>query len=217
MALAAIKQNEPAAEAAGIDTLRWKMRAIVLSGAIAAARRRAVRRGAAGGHAADGVRHADFRAGAGGDACSAASARCGARSIGAAILVPLSETLQAHLGNVIPGIQGVVYGLAIILVILLAPEGVLWRVRDPVWRRAVQRLSRPARSNLAHRVAASCRRRCAHLPHQGAADPGGERNCRSPSAACKAVEGGRASACTAARSSASSAPTAPARRPCSIC
>jgi branched-chain amino acid transport system permease protein len=31
---------------------------------------------------------------------------------------------------VIPGIQGIVYGIAIILVILLAPEGVFWRVRD---------------------------------------------------------------------------------------
>src|SRR5436309_493389 len=37
MSLLAIKQNELAAEAAGIDTLRWKMRAIVLSGATAAA------------------------------------------------------------------------------------------------------------------------------------------------------------------------------------
>src|SRR5206468_3832408 len=36
MALLAIKQNEPAAEAAGIDTWRWKMRAIMLSGALAA-------------------------------------------------------------------------------------------------------------------------------------------------------------------------------------
>ena len=34
----------------------------------------------------------------------------------------------------IPGIQGVVYGLAIILVILLAPEGVFWRVRDQLVR-----------------------------------------------------------------------------------
>ena len=34
----------------------------------------------------------------------------------------------------IPGIQGVVYGLAIILVILLAPEGVFWRVRDRLCR-----------------------------------------------------------------------------------
>ena len=37
MALLAIKQNEAAAEAAGIDTLAWKLRAITLSGAIAGA------------------------------------------------------------------------------------------------------------------------------------------------------------------------------------
>ncbi|HXQ05720.1 MAG TPA: branched-chain amino acid ABC transporter permease, partial [Bradyrhizobium sp.] len=37
MALLAIKQNEAAAEAAGIDTLAWKLRAISLSGAIAGA------------------------------------------------------------------------------------------------------------------------------------------------------------------------------------
>ena len=37
MALIAIKQNEAAAEAAGINTLAWKLRAITLSGAIAGA------------------------------------------------------------------------------------------------------------------------------------------------------------------------------------
>ena len=37
MALLAIKQNEAAAEAAGINTLAWKLRAIALSGAIAGA------------------------------------------------------------------------------------------------------------------------------------------------------------------------------------
>jgi len=50
--------------------------------------------------------------------------------IGAAILVPLSEVLHAELGSLVPGIQGIVYGVAIILVILLAPEGIYWRVRD---------------------------------------------------------------------------------------
>src|SRR5690606_5654998 len=35
LALLAIKQNEAAAEAAGINTLAWKLRAITLSGAIA--------------------------------------------------------------------------------------------------------------------------------------------------------------------------------------
>ena len=52
MALIAIKQNEAAAEAAGIDTLAWKLRAITLSGAIAGGGRRVLRGGAAGGHPA---------------------------------------------------------------------------------------------------------------------------------------------------------------------
>src|SRR5258708_15397102 len=36
MSLMAIKQNEPAAEAAGINTWRWKMLALMLSGSLAA-------------------------------------------------------------------------------------------------------------------------------------------------------------------------------------
>ena len=129
MSLLAIKQNEPAAEAAGIDTLRWKMRAIVLSGALAAA---------AGGLYAvvllvvtpDSVFGVLTSAQALIVALFGGVATMWGPVIGAAILVPLSETLQAHLGNIIPGIQGVVYGLAIVLVILLAPEGIYWRVRD---------------------------------------------------------------------------------------
>ncbi len=134
MSLLAIKQNEPAAEAAGIDTLRWKMRAIVLSGALAAA---------AGGLYAvvllvvtpESVFGVLTSAQALIVALFGGVATMWGPVIGAAILVPLSETLQAHLGNIIPGIQGVVYGLAIILVILLAPEGIYWKVRDRLARR----------------------------------------------------------------------------------
>ena len=50
--------------------------------------------------------------------------------IGAAILIPLAETLNARLGNIIPGIQGVVYGVAVIGIMLAAPEGMFWTVRD---------------------------------------------------------------------------------------
>ncbi len=51
--------------------------------------------------------------------------------IGAAILVPLSEILHARAGpSVLPGIQGVIFGLAIVIVILVAPEGIYWRIRD---------------------------------------------------------------------------------------
>jgi ABC-type branched-subunit amino acid transport system ATPase component len=55
--------------------------------------------------------------------------------IGAAILVPLAETLQAELGTYLPGIQGVVYGVAIIAVMLLSPDGLFWTVRDRWFRR----------------------------------------------------------------------------------
>jgi len=145
MALLAIKQNEPAAEAAGIDTLRWKMRAIVLSGALAAL---------AGGLYAVVLLVVTPQTVFG--MLTSAQAlvvtlfggvgTMWGPVIGASILIPLSETLQAHLGNVIPGIQGVVYGLAIIFVILVAPEGVLWRVRDRLRRRdpATERDAHPA-------------------------------------------------------------------------
>jgi branched-chain amino acid transport system permease protein len=134
MSLLAIKQNEPAAEAAGIDTLVWKMRAIVLSGALAAA---------AGGLYAvvllvvtpDSVFGVLTSAQALIVALFGGVATLWGPVIGAAVLVPLSETLQARLGNMLPGIQGVVYGLAIILVILLAPEGIYWRVRDALVKR----------------------------------------------------------------------------------
>ncbi|HEY3909247.1 MAG TPA: branched-chain amino acid ABC transporter ATP-binding protein/permease [Stellaceae bacterium] len=135
MSLLAIKQNEPAAEAAGIDTLRWKIRAIVLSGALCAA---------AGGLYAvvllvvtpDSVFGVLTSAQALIVALFGGVATLWGPLIGAAVLVPLSETLQAQLGNIIPGIQGVVYGVAIVLVILLAPEGIYWRVRDRLVRRA---------------------------------------------------------------------------------
>src|SRR6202521_3336932 len=133
MSLTAIKQNEPAAEAAGIDTLAWKMRAIMLSGAVAAA---------AGGLYAvvllvvtpDSVFGMLTSAQALVVALFGGAGTLWGPLIGAAILIPLSETLKAQLGDVIPGIQGVVYGGAIILVVLLAPEGIFWRVRDRLYR-----------------------------------------------------------------------------------
>jgi branched-chain amino acid transport system permease protein len=47
----------------------------------------------------------------------------------------LAEGLNAELGDWLPGIQGVVYGIAIIAIILLAPEGVFWRLRDRLQQR----------------------------------------------------------------------------------
>ncbi len=127
--LLAIKQNEPAAEAAGIDAPRQKMYAIMLSAGIAAA---------AGGLYANVLLVVTPQTMFG----MLVSAQALIVSlfggvgifwgpvIGAAVLVPLAEILHGELGHIVPGIQGVVYGLAIIVIILLAPEGIYWKLRD---------------------------------------------------------------------------------------
>jgi branched-chain amino acid transport system permease protein len=136
LSLMAIRQNELAAEAAGLNARRLKLQAIAISGAVAAA---------AGGLYACMLLVVTPEA-VFGMLTSAQPlvitmfggvATYWGPLIGAVVLVPLSETLQAHLGNIIPGIQGVVYGAAIILVMLLAPEGVFWKVRDR-WRQRHQ-------------------------------------------------------------------------------
>jgi ABC-type branched-subunit amino acid transport system ATPase component/ABC-type branched-subunit amino acid transport system permease subunit len=129
MSLLAIKQNESAAEAAGIDALAWKMRAMVLSAAMAAA---------TGGLYAVVQLVVTPQSMFGMLVSAQALVVClfggvGALwgpVIGSLILVPLAETLHAELGHIVPGIQGVVYGVAIIVIILCAPEGIYWRVRD---------------------------------------------------------------------------------------
>ena len=134
MSLIAIKQNEAAAEAAGIDTLRWKLKAIVVSGAIA---------GATGALYAV-VLHVVPPVSVFGMLVSAQAltvtmfggvGTVWGPIIGAAVLVPLGEILHAELGAAYPGIQGVILGVAIIAVILAAPEGVFWRLRDLIRRR----------------------------------------------------------------------------------
>ena len=135
MALTAIKQNEPAASAAGINALRWKMLALMVSAGMGAA---------AGGLYAVVllVVTPQTMFGALVSAQALTMAMFGGVGvfwgpvIGAAVLVPLAETLNAQLGNVLPGIQGVVYGIAIILITLLAPEGIYWSISDRLAGRA---------------------------------------------------------------------------------
>ncbi|MBV8616818.1 MAG: branched-chain amino acid ABC transporter ATP-binding protein/permease [Acetobacteraceae bacterium] len=135
LALLAIRQNELAAEAAGIDTKRWKMRALAVSGAMAAA---------SGGLYAcvllvvtpESVFGMLVSAQALVVTLFGGVASVWGPVIGAAVLVPLAETLNAKLGGVLPGIQGVVYGLAIIAIMLVAPEGLFWTLRDRLFRGA---------------------------------------------------------------------------------
>ncbi len=146
LALLAIRQNELAAEAAGLDTWRWKMRAMVASGAMGAA---------AGGLYAcvllvvtpDSVFGVIVSAQALVVTLFGGVATVWGPLIGAAVLVPLAETLNAKLGNIVPGIQGVVYGGAIIAVMLAAPEGIFWTIRDRFFRpSAAPPLPQPVRS-----------------------------------------------------------------------
>jgi ABC-type branched-subunit amino acid transport system ATPase component/ABC-type branched-subunit amino acid transport system permease subunit len=140
MALRAIKQNEAAAEAAGINTLAWKLRAITLSGAIA---------GAIGGFYAvvllvvtpQSVFGMLVSAQALTVAMFGGVGTVWGPVIGSVILIPLAETLNAEAGSYLPGIQGVIFGLAIICVILVAPEGLFWKVRDFLRKRSAPRVA----------------------------------------------------------------------------
>lgn len=137
ISLRALGGNEPAAEAAGINTFRLKMEAIILSGAIA---------GLAGGFYAT-ILLVVTPTVVFGMLTSAQAmivtlfggiGTIWGPVIGAAILLPLSETLRAELGSVLPGLQGIVFGVAIILVVLLAPDGLYWTIRERLRRRSLR-------------------------------------------------------------------------------
>ena len=135
MSLLALKQDEEAAEASGINTLAWKIVAITVSGALA---------GVAGGFYAVVLLVVTPLAVFGMlvSAQALVIAMFGGVGtlwgpvLGAFILVPLSEILYARYAADFPGIQGVIYGSAIVVVILLAPEGILWKIQD--WLRPKQ-------------------------------------------------------------------------------
>ncbi len=143
MALLAIKQNEAAAEAAGINTLVWKLRAITLSGAVA---------GAIGAFYAivllvvtpQSVFGMLVSAQALTVAMFGGVGTVWGPVIGSVILIPLAETLNAEAGTRFPGIQGVIFGLAIVCVILVAPEGLFWKVRDLLRKRHATAAPKPA-------------------------------------------------------------------------
>jgi ABC-type branched-subunit amino acid transport system ATPase component/ABC-type branched-subunit amino acid transport system permease subunit len=152
MALLAIKQNEAAAEAAGINTLAWKLRAITLSGAIAAA---------IGAFYAQVLLvvtpQSVFGMLVSAQALTVAMfggvGTVWGPVIGSVILIPLAETLHAEAGARFPGIQGVIFGFAIICVILVAPEGLFWKLRDLLRKRFAKAAIAPAASQVSELAA----------------------------------------------------------------
>jgi branched-chain amino acid transport system permease protein len=147
LALRAIKENEQAAAAAGIDIWRRKMVATAISGAMAGAAgglyvvviRVAVPADVFGLHISAQAMVVTLFGGVG---------TLWGPLIGAAFLIPLGDGLHAVLGHTIPGVQSIVYGCALILAIMIAPEGLYWYARDRIvaWRRKGAPPSRPDRA-----------------------------------------------------------------------
>jgi branched-chain amino acid transport system permease protein len=128
--LRALKENEQAAEATGVDTFRCKMIAYMLSAAPAAVI------GAIYAHAILYIVTPDAVFGVLVIVQTLVVCLVGGVGskwgplLGAALMVPVSETLDATVGDRLPGIQGVVYGAALVLIMLFAPEGLYWRIRS---------------------------------------------------------------------------------------
>ena len=127
--LRAIKENEQAAEAMGVDAFRCKMAAYVLSAAPAALA------GAIYAHAILFVVTPDGVFGVIAIVQTLTVCLVGGAGtlwgpvIGAAIMIPISEILDATAGDRFPGIQGVVYGATLMAIMMWAPEGLFWRLR----------------------------------------------------------------------------------------
>jgi branched-chain amino acid transport system permease protein len=128
--LRAIRENEQAAEAMGVDAFRGKMAAYMLSAAPAAVA------GAVYIHAILFIVTPEAVFGLLVISQTLVVSLVGGAGslwgplIGAAIMVPVSEVLDATVGDQLPGIQGVVYGAALVLIMMYAPEGLYWRVRE---------------------------------------------------------------------------------------
>ena len=140
--LRAVKENEQAAEAMGVDAFRAKMTAYVMSAAPAAVV------GAVYIHAILFVVTPEAVFGLLVISQTLVVSLVGGIGtlwgplIGAALMVPVSEVLDSTVGDRLPGIQGVVYGAALMLIMLGAPEGLYWRVHQ-VLRARAQRAAAP--------------------------------------------------------------------------
>ncbi len=122
--LRTIRDNEKAAQAIGVDILRYKITAMVISAALASVVGTAY------------VRYMTFAdpyllispvitievvlfATVGG------LGRAYGPALGALLLVPLGEILRGKLGSTLPGLHYFIYGVVVIAVILLTPRGLL--------------------------------------------------------------------------------------------
>lgn len=131
--LRTIRDNEKAAQAIGVDILRYKITAMVISAVLASIVGTAY------------VRYLTFAdpyllispvitieivlfATVGG------LGRAYGPALGALLLVPLGEVLRGKVGSTLPGLHYFIYGIVVIAVILVTPRGLL-PLFEGLWRR----------------------------------------------------------------------------------
>jgi ABC-type branched-subunit amino acid transport system ATPase component/ABC-type branched-subunit amino acid transport system permease subunit len=137
--LRAIRENEQAAEAMGVNAFRVKMTGYMLSAAPAAVI------GAVYAHAILFIVTPEAVFGVLVIVQTLTVCLVGGTGtlwgplIGAALMIPASELLDTTLGDRLPGIQGVVYGVVLVLIMTYAPEGLYWRVRQALRGRKTDR------------------------------------------------------------------------------
>ncbi|MFH0844753.1 MAG: branched-chain amino acid ABC transporter ATP-binding protein/permease [Pseudomonadota bacterium] len=123
-ALKALKENQTAAEGMGIDTFKMKMLAFILSAALAAI---------VGTIYAFGIQYMISTQSMFGlfiivrilsISIVGGLATLWGPLVGATVLVPLGELLDAQIGDAYPGAQDIVYGAFLIAAIIYIPEGI---------------------------------------------------------------------------------------------
>lgn len=59
--------------------------------------------------------------------------------LGSAILITISQVLNLNFGAIVPGINGLLFGVALVLAVAFARDGIAWRVRDQLAARRAAR------------------------------------------------------------------------------
>lgn len=126
----AVRQNQEAAEAMGINTFRWKMIAFMISSAIASIMGVIYVQGVLFFVASQSVFGLDIVVRIISVTLVGGMASVWGPIVGAGVLVPLGEVLDAQVGDRFPGVQNLVFGTALVLAILFAPEGLYWRLHS---------------------------------------------------------------------------------------
>lgn len=125
--LRAIRDNEILAEAVGVRAARWKLAALAVSAAMTAAMAVVWVNGVLLVVTAEQVFGVIVVIEMLSLVFVGGIASMWGPVVGAVLLVPLASVLDDLVGDQVPGAESLVYGLALVLVALFIPEGIVWR------------------------------------------------------------------------------------------